>query len=524
MIPYWAGFANAGLYWRFTGFVFGVEDGNSYIAKMLSGAAGAWLFRTPYSAMDQNGFLAFFPYILLGKLTSGPGQHEQLVILFQLFRVAAGFCMIFATYDFISLFLTDPIWRKLTLVLISVGGGIGWLFLLIGGEQGANRFPLEFYSPETFGFLSFFGMPHLAAARALLLWGLMLYLDPQKKLGRINRGVAGGIAWLALGFFQPLTVAIGWVVLVVHLAFLGALRWLRNRQTNLAEWDDWVRYCHKAIIVGAISAPIVLYTLISFWLDPFLSGWSAQNLIQSPPPIDYLLAYGLVLPFALLSIKRVLINFPLKGPLLVGWLFVLPFLAYAPFNLQRRLLEGGWITICVLAFVFLHRWQVLGRILAVIILVVAIFPAMIMVIGRTVDIERISEPVYQPAERISAFQYFNEHAEVGDVVLAAYTTSNALPAWAPMRVIIGLGPESVGLAELRPRVERFYLFDTTDRERVELLYEMKVRYVFWGPEEANLGDAPEKSWQPLTAGYLQKVYSQDDYHIFEVQGCDDASK
>ncbi|MGD8633386.1 MAG: hypothetical protein PVF85_07435, partial [Anaerolineales bacterium] len=48
-IPYVLGFAAQGSDWAFTGFVFGVEDGNSYIAKMLLGSSGDWLFRSPYS-------------------------------------------------------------------------------------------------------------------------------------------------------------------------------------------------------------------------------------------------------------------------------------------------------------------------------------------------------------------------------------------------------------------------------------------------------------------------------------------
>ena len=66
MIPYIVGYSTQGEGWRFTGFVIGVEDGNSYLTKMLSGADGDWLFRTPYSIEHQKGFLAFISYILLG--------------------------------------------------------------------------------------------------------------------------------------------------------------------------------------------------------------------------------------------------------------------------------------------------------------------------------------------------------------------------------------------------------------------------------------------------------------------------
>ena len=80
MIPYLVGYAQQGEEWRYTGFVIGVEDGNSYIAKMLSGASGNWLFRSPHSAAEQQGVIAYLPYLILGKLASGPAQHDQMVV------------------------------------------------------------------------------------------------------------------------------------------------------------------------------------------------------------------------------------------------------------------------------------------------------------------------------------------------------------------------------------------------------------------------------------------------------------
>ncbi len=96
-LPYLLGYAMQGEALRFSGFIFAVEDGNSYIAKMLSGAHGSWLFRTPYTSMQQGGVLMFAPYILLGKLASSPGMHDQLVGLFHLFRILSG--VLFLTGD-----------------------------------------------------------------------------------------------------------------------------------------------------------------------------------------------------------------------------------------------------------------------------------------------------------------------------------------------------------------------------------------------------------------------------------------
>jgi len=141
-IPYILGFAVQNPNWVFTGFIFGVEDGNSYIAKMLTGAAGEWLFRTPYTSYPQNGVFAFPFYIWLGKLGSTPGLHEQLVVLYHLFRICAGVLAIIATFDFIALFVKGSRNRQLATALVVLGGGLGWVLLTLGEGTFLGSYPL----------------------------------------------------------------------------------------------------------------------------------------------------------------------------------------------------------------------------------------------------------------------------------------------------------------------------------------------------------------------------------------------
>ena len=169
-VPYIYAYSQNDQY-KFTGFLFGVEDGNSYIAKMLQGAEGEWLFRSPYTTVEQRGFLAFVPYMLIGKLTSESGQHDQLVFLFHAFRWLTGILLIFVTYLLCAQFITSITLRRMATLIAVAGGGSGWFALLDPGHL-IFGIPLEVYSPETFGFLSLFGLPHLLAARAFLLLGL----------------------------------------------------------------------------------------------------------------------------------------------------------------------------------------------------------------------------------------------------------------------------------------------------------------------------------------------------------------
>ena len=347
-LPYLLGFAVQGNDWRFSGFVFGVEDGHSYMAKMLRGAAGNWLFETPYTALEQGGVLAFFPYILLGKLSAPPGQYEQLVVLFQVFRWVGGLMLFMALYDFIRLFIADESWRRWGVALASLGGGLGWMLILLGKGSWLGSLPLDLYSPETFGFLALLGLPHLLVARAMLLWGFVAYLNPESAPWR------AGFIWLWMGFFQPLNVPLAWVLVAAHwlVVYARDVWQLRGEPSTSLTWQIWLR---RALGAAAVSAPLVIYTFSAFNADPVLRQWTAQNLILSPHPLQYLAAYGLLMPLSLMGLRRVWRNWTQLAALLVVWTLALPLLVYAPYNLQRRLAEGFWVAWVVLALLALDR-------------------------------------------------------------------------------------------------------------------------------------------------------------------------
>jgi hypothetical protein len=262
---------------------------------------------------------------------------------------------------------------------------------------------------------------------------------------------------------------------------------------------------------------MVLYNLWLMWRDPFFVAWSEQNLIKSPHPLHYLLAYGLLLPFAWIGGRWLLRRAPWNGWLLVGWVLALPLLAYAPVNLQRRLPEGIWVAWVSLSMAAFERpvpstskspsrrglWAVLVLILAL--------PSMLLLLGGgLMTAVNIDTPVFRSAQEVEVFEALRSEGDVYPVVLAAYETGNALPAWAPMRVVIGHGPESVNLAELRPQVAAFYSQETSHEGRLDFLRQFDIRFVFWGPAERELGN-----WDPNQAPYLRPLYQVGAYSVFE---------
>ncbi len=500
-LPYLVGFYHQGEA-RFTGFFFGVEDGNSYIAKMLRGAEGDWLFRTPYTNMPQAGFLAFLPYLLLGKLTSSPGQHVQLVVLFHLFRIVGIFALCFALERVFSLVFPPGRMRWVGTALVTAGGGLGWLAPFGLQALWQERMPLEFYSPEAFGFLSILGLPHLVWSRAFLFWGLYVLLRNEQEDVLLKGRVAAGVSWFLAGLMQPQSLVIG--LGVVGLYGVGRLI-----LTRLANWPwDLLRFLRTAVWLGIFAAPLVIYTSVCFLTDPYLRVWAQQNLITSPPLSDFLLAYAPVIPLAIWGGRAVIRERNAVGVFFLLWAAVFIPAAYLPYDLQRRLTEGGWAACVVLAlFGYLRssaRVQRAARAAAVTLFI----PAVILLAGGGLAVGAVRPPVFRPGPETAMFLKIRQLLPKNAVILTEYDTSNALPAWTPQFTLIGHGPESAYLRELRPKVEAF-LTNPAETD-LEWLAAQRVTHVLFTPKDEGRAAAKNLPW-------LIELAEVEGYTLYSVE-------
>ncbi|NMB88813.1 MAG: hypothetical protein GYA17_10665 [Chloroflexi bacterium] len=433
--------------------------------------------------------------------------------LFHVFRWLGGLAMVYATYCFAALFLPAVRSRRLATILATVGGGLGWLAMI--GLKGlwSNGLPLEFYSPETFGFLSVLGLPHLSAGRALLLSGLYFFVKGERQPERrLYHGLWGAAAWLGAGIMQPLTVVLGWLVVGMYVGIRMLVRWWEEKASPAQALRSSSGSIYLAGIMAGLSSPLVLYNLVSFRSDPFLRGWEAQNIIQSPPVGDYLLAYAWILPFAILG------GYNLwkyagdrQGQLPVVWALLIPVLVYAPLLIQRRMAEGSWVALSVCAAMGLSGTQARRPRWVLAFTGLAALSTIMVWIGATFAVVHLSLPLYRPAEEVNAFLDLAHNAPNGAIVLGSFETSNALPAWAPVRVVTGHGPESIGIEEVEPQITRFYQDGATDAWRESFLKAYGVQYVFWGPLERALG-----GWDPKTGAFLRMVYHSAQYDVFQV--------
>jgi hypothetical protein len=266
-------------------------------------------------------------------------------------------------------------------------------------------------------------------------------------------------------------------------------------------------------------------------------------LTWSPSPGHYLWGFGLILPLAglglwrqhfftgrklsmmatsrsetafrdeMLSPKEIM-HSPL-AIFLTLWIVLIPLLLYAPTPLQRRFVDGYQADLTVPAAVGLawlilklkrNRAQIIA--LAGVLLLMALTNLFLMA-GAVFTIQRQAPPIFHPAYQQDALQWLAGQGP-GPVVIAAYETGNILPAYAPVRVFIGHGPETVRSAEKEALLAEFFAPEN-DSLRRRLIKAYAITHLFYGPREQKLGE-----FSPSEADYFRQLYDNGTVQIFEV--------
>ena len=522
-LPYLAGAAGGDSDHHFGWFTFRVEDGNSYLAKMRQGASGDWLFRLPYTHEPHDGALMFVPYLLLGKVAAliappdSPALADAMLLVYHAARLIFGGLLILVTYRFVAVFLRSRRLRWLALTLICLGGGAGWLLIALGAGYWYGEPPLDINVPEAYTFYLFYGLPHLSLARAGLLGGWLFMFraarsgPPQQWL---PAAALAGACWLVTALCAPFLVAvIGGV-----LGAWGLAVWLRTRTFPGA-------LALRAAVAAIPAGVMLLYTLLAVGANPALSAFQAQNLLLSPHPAHLIAGYGLYVILALPALgwawRRG--GRDARFLLLLAWIVAAPLLAYVPVEIQRRLLEGVFVPLCILAAAGMHlgllRWlqRRAGRrassvaTLALIGLA-ALTPALTLLYSAVnVLVPPTAAPFYHATDELAALDWLNANASPDSVALAADPiTANYLPARTALRGYYGHPIETLDVRRKQAAARRFFAGEMDAAERCAFLTESRIGYVLDGPIPAPLDAMPD----------LRPVFEVGRYRVFAVAGCE----
>jgi asparagine N-glycosylation enzyme membrane subunit Stt3 len=279
--------------------------------------------------------------------------------------------------------------------------------------------------------------------------------------------------------------------------------------------------------------PLIAYYYHAFASDPVFRYWSTQNILLSPPPVHLLMGYGIVLALAVTGVIFVFRQRNEQRLFLVGWVSIALLLMYAPFKLQRRMVEGLHVPLCVLATIGLFEYVLpamlrsgwLERIaqwrgyetrglrqLLVFSLVAATFPStLFLAADSTLRAMDSRSALFYTTEEMEAIDWLKHNTRPTDTVLASYEMGRLIPARAGNRVFMGHFIETVEVDRKRELAATFFQADTSDAFRRDLLEEYGIVYLFHGPREEQMG-----GFDPSDSPFLTLSYSNSEVRIYRV--------
>lgn len=476
---------------------------------MRLGARGDWDFHLFYSPEEtDSAFGLYLPYIAIGQVVglfideNAPELVAALAIAFQLFRITSSIILTLAIYRFIAEFIHAPKTRWLTLLVITFGGGLGWILVLLGQGKLFGTQPVEFYIPEGFSFLVHLLLPHVSLARAAILIGLVFLFRALHYQSWRDAAIAG-LFWNGVGLLVTFYLA----VIYALLGAWGLALWIKTRHFPR-------NYALFSGLAATSTAPLFLYNTWIFSQHETFAQWSSQNELPSPSPLHYLLGYGVLAVFAWIGAKWAWKKGQEKFSLLVSWVLIVPILVYLPINVQRRLAEAVFVPLVILAIVGLklltrhtNRYLWVRRLV-----LVAVLPSMFLLwIGAIFTLTVPDYPAFRPNAETKAMDWLANYAAPDTRILSTLDTGNYLPARTNLRPFLGHGPETLYSKQKSKLVERFYTGELSNEEKNELFTNFHIRYVMFGELERRMNKEAS-----LWNSDLILIYDQDNYQIYEV--------
>ncbi|HLF28661.1 MAG TPA: hypothetical protein VJG32_20195 [Anaerolineae bacterium] len=507
-LPYLAGYAAQTPQQVFDGAVFDLPDYHTHLGEMQLGLRGEWLHRVLSTSENHAGVLMRTFFIALGHVARI--FDLSLPLVYQIARLVFGALFLVAAYRFIAALASRPEVRRVAFTLVAFSSGLGWLMQMLAPAGPDGISPIDFWLIDANSFFSIFIFPHFTAAMALLLEIFRRLIQALELDRAIPPRVPRPLDTFSVALFAFLLATIHpylMALIVGPAAIFGAAQALRGRPPARAWW-----MFVTGTLIGA--APVLLYSAIVFGSEPVFRAWAAQNLTPSPPPIYYVLGFGLVLALAFVGLKQFVRENGDRAVFILIWIALVAGLIYLPVGIQRRFIEGIHVPLSLIAAYGLVRLteRLAARTRFVIVnltLALASLSTMYLVVGYTTAAAMRSEAFFHSGDLIAVVDWLGAHSVWDDTVLAAEPTGSLIPARIGQRVALGHWAETVAYADRQRDIARFYDAATPDADRVELLKQLGVRFVLFGSHERALG-----AFDPARAPYLQPVYASSAVSVY----------
>jgi hypothetical protein len=526
-IPYFYAYNSAPDDVHFMGVVFNIPDHFQYFSWMRESQTQI-LVPNQFTPEDSTPLLFNFLWFTLGRIESLTGIEYRT--LYQVTRLLAAAFVMIATYWFASLVFTNRAKRWTAFLVGVLGAGLGWVWVVakyVGKVEIVPPNSFDVYTSEPNTFFNILAFPHFSIAAGLIavIFGLVL-------LGQKKQSMRYAWAAAFVSLFLGVQHAYDMFIIYPVIGLYALLIWLRDRKFPM--------YLFKlGVVVVLIS---VWPALQAFYITQADAVWkgvlsqfdNAGAWTPNPLHLPILMGIGWLLAIWALKIRLPWRERDDTHLFLMAWFLAHFILVYVPVNFQIHLLSGWQIVIGVMATIGLYtrvlpwlRRRLSGMppqrvtLIASGVLLVAILPTNLYILAwRTIDMkaawaeidERVTDNRYFiRTSEYDALQFLETQVSGADVVFASLNTGAFVPTLTGGRSFLGHWTQTLDFQNKRQMVSNFFDTAATDAQREALLAEYSVDYLFYGPDEAALGD-----YDPSGTPFLTEIYSNDDVTIYAV--------
>ncbi|MCP4426547.1 MAG: hypothetical protein GY803_18805 [Chloroflexi bacterium] len=513
----------------FTGLMINVED-TSYLSIIRQGRAGAWVYRNLFTTEEHAPIFIQGFYLSLGHLARLLGVTA--VTMWHLARWLADATLFILLYGYIARFIKATGTRAAAFALAVFGSGFDWVQFSAAFERPntLEAVPMDLFTPETHLFFSALTFPHFIAGIILIMLIFWLTMEaltaPMSPRRRWRLFILAGIGNLLLGLVYPFLIFL--ITAVLGLYYLRQV-W----QARRILWPEMLMLA----VVFVIPIPLFSYYAWAVNTVEVFKMWNDQAVTLTPHPVHLLLAYGPYLILGGLALKRwktwsserkTAVSF------LICWVVAVAILLYIPLNPQRRFVEGLQIPLSILAAIGLFevvlprlaqtrfmnaiikrpRYTLAGmqRLIVMSIVLVISLASLYIYAGTAVTLTVLQPyPFFRPLDEVEAMDWLGENTAPDDVVLGEYWSGSYIPPRSGNAVFVGHWFETVDFATKRDMARQFFADDTPDSQRVQLLQDYQIAYVFYGRSERYFGDL-----KPEERPYLELAYMSGETAVYRV--------
>lgn len=505
-------------------------DQRVYLSRMRQGYEGKWLVKEKYTSEPHQGSLLHISYLLMGKATGLLGISPTRA--FPVWRLIGGAFLLLSGFFFISTFFAEKRLRLAAFLLFVFAGNLPILsktgIPFLGHHFSSFLAWYTFFDPVK----RIFFLPHYTLSSGFLSLALAFFWQGTK-IPKRAQFIKAGISAFIAGIILPQTL----MVVIPTTAFVSLMK-LANRspkkgtKTRIKNWTIQ-------------SAPFWFLTLLALTLIIFSLSYfpwkvhSSADLTKRDLPfncLEILSGLGVTGLLGVLGGINVLLQRRKIGYLSALWLLVTFFLvsiftifpisnSYRPLQIDLHLplavtsvvLVNDLAKLSAKKRKLIFRWAIALILLPSLLVWLVSLKAQKLFVDAKIGASYPLIPqkpyvVYPEKTVMEAIFWLGDRTDHQEVVLAAETLGSMIPAYAGNTVYLGHGNQTVDFEAKNTQMKRFYQGKMTKKEIKAFLNQNRIKYIFFGPEEKEIGDGFLK----FDGLLFEKVFEKENARISKV--------